>query len=114
MEKKKKKRRDVYGKHIPGTDCHDKDSIGGNNKLICGIESLNGPFSHLVGFRIQDLVQNHPAPSFLPRGSTSARAQSQRFHNISRQFSQFETTETVGEIPPPILIKLSHATAKYF
>jgi hypothetical protein len=27
-----------------GTDCHDKDSIGGNNKLICGIESLNGPF----------------------------------------------------------------------
>ena len=84
-----------------GTDCHDKDSIGGNNKFICGIESLNGPFSHLVGFRIQDLVQNHPARSFLPHGSTSPRAQSQRFHNISRQFSQFETTETVGEITPP-------------
>ena len=65
MKKKKKKRRDVYGKQLPGTDCHDKDSIGGNNKLICGIESLNGPFSHLVGFRSQDLVQNHPAPSIL-------------------------------------------------
>ena len=84
-----------------GTDCHDKDSIGGNNKLICGIESLNGPFSHLVGFRIQDLVQNHPARSFLPHGSTSPRAQSQRFHNISRQFSQFQTTGTVGDITPP-------------
>ena len=44
MKKKKKKRRHVYGKQLPGTDCHDKDSIEGNNKLICGIESLNGPF----------------------------------------------------------------------
>ena len=45
-------------KNSPGKDWHDKDSIVGNNKFIGGIKSLNGPFSHLVGFRSQDLGQN--------------------------------------------------------
>jgi hypothetical protein len=88
--------------------------MAGISVLICGIESLHGAFSRLGGLNRQELGQNQPAPSFLPQWPTSARAQSQRFHNLPRQFHQFETTEPVGKFHTQTLMTLSQESAKYF